>query len=216
MKTKTVWTVAVDNYFPQLCEITLPNIEAYAKRIGADFRVITERRHPEFPPTYEKLQVHDLDAGGWNILIDADMLISSTFWDVTEVVPPTHVGMYMAFDCRSLFPMDDPYFKRDGRNLGVASNFLVIPEGCVDFWTPLEEPADVVLPKLKRQFIVDEYCFSRNVARFGLKTTGITRQDKQEILHLDVTTTGSDKEKLLKEAKDYLKECEVTKWAWQN
>jgi len=63
---------------------------------------------------------------------------------------------------------------------------------------------------------VDEYCFSRNVAKFGLKTCGIIREGKQEILHLDVNTTGGDKEVLLKEARQYLKECEVTKWAWES
>jgi len=218
MKTKTVWTVVVDDYFPQLCEITLPNIEAYAKRIGADFKVITERRYPDFPPTYEKVQVFERGIeSDWNILIDADMLISPTFWDVTAVVPPDHVGMYMQFNCSTLFPVeDDPYFRRDGRRLGVASNFLVVPEDCFEFWTPLNKPASRVLPKLKRQFIVDEYCFSRNVAKFGLKTCGIIREGKQEILHLDVNTTGGDKEVLLKEARQYLKECEVTKWAWES
>jgi hypothetical protein len=97
MKTKTVWTVVVDDYFPQLCEITLPNLAAYAKRIGADFQIITERLNPSFPPTYEKTQIWDRGIeSDWNILIDADMLISPTFWDVTEIVPEDHVGMYMS------------------------------------------------------------------------------------------------------------------------
>ena len=219
MKTKTVWTVVVDDYFPQLCEITLPNIEAYAKRIGADFKLITERLNREYPPTYEKVQVWErgIDSD-WNILVDADMLIHPSFWDVTEIVPQDSVGMYMAFDCSSLFPIeDDPYFKRDGRKLGVASNFLVVPDSCHDFWTPLNKPAAKVLPRLKRQFIVDEYCFSRNVASYGLKTAGIARPEKQELMHLDVTTSGDNKEKLLREAREFVAECGVaTKWAWED
>ena len=40
---KTVYTLCVDQYMPDLCALTLPNHAEYAERIGADFQIITKR-----------------------------------------------------------------------------------------------------------------------------------------------------------------------------
>ena len=39
---KAVWVLLIGDYFKELCDITLPTIEAYAKRIGAEMHYITE------------------------------------------------------------------------------------------------------------------------------------------------------------------------------
>jgi hypothetical protein len=171
---KAIWVVKVDGYRPDICEKTLPTVERYAKRIGASFNLIEKRRWPQASPPYEKLQAYYLGEGKeWNVVIDADMLVEDGMYDVTQILPPNRVACWMAYEADKNFPSDD-YFFRDGRNLGVSSNFLVVPRACHDVLTPFP---DDELPsfqgRIKRPFIVDEYCISRNMARFGIKHSGI-------------------------------------------
>ena len=56
---KTIFVLLVGNYLPRLCSLTIPSIERYAKRIGAQFRLISERRWPDWPVNYEKVQIFD-------------------------------------------------------------------------------------------------------------------------------------------------------------
>ncbi len=189
---KTIYVVCVDGYFPELCKLTIPNIKAYAERIGSNICLIEDRVFPDFPPTYEKLQVFKRsieNRDDYSILIDADMMISPLFDDVAKIVPLDHLGLNMRYEANALFEKDD-YFERDGRNIGVVTHFLVVPKRCLDALVPLEMEAKEALGRTKRPFIIDEYCVSRNVARFGLKTTSIHPSNKTQnlIRHLDVTT----------------------------
>ena len=187
---KAIWVVNIDNYLPELCKITLPTIKNYAKKIGADFNLITERKFSDFPPTYEKLQVHELGKSyDWNILIDADMLIHRDMYDPTEHVFLFSVGFWMEYQADLLFEADQ-YFIRDGRKLGMASNFMVVSKFCHDVWTPLELDAKTALTKTKRAFIIDEYCISRNIAKFGLRYMSILNnpEDGNLFYHLNVNT----------------------------
>lgn len=190
MTKKQIFTVCVDNYRPELCEITIPAIQRYADRIGAKFTLLTQRLHKTFPPTYEKVQTFfkGLD-DDWTILIDADMLINDRFPDVTKNVPLDSVGIHMTYPADMLFAAN-PYFMRDGRKLGLASNFMVVPRWCHDVLTPLDHP---FAPNTvtKRDFIIDEYCFSLNLAKYGLKIAKICEdKDLLNMLHLNVTTGG--------------------------
>ena len=207
---KCLYTICVDNYFPELMRYTLPNLANYAQKIEAQFHIITERKFPDFPPTYEKMQIYELGKGNdWNILVDADSMFYPGMFDPTIMVPPDHVGYYMSFDASLLFECDQ-YFFRDGRNMGVASNFMCVPRACHDLWTPLEFSAEIAKTKTKRWFIVDEYCISRNLARFGLKHTGILDGEFQKLLtHFDVNTVSPNKEEVIARAKKYHEE-----WKW--
>lgn len=189
---KEIFTVCVDNYRPDLCAVTLPAIKAYAERIGAKFTLITERLHPKCPPTYEKVQAHRLGSDNdWSLLIDADMLINDQFPDVTTIVPINSVGAHMNYQADLLF-QSHPYFLRDGRKIGLASNFLAVPRWCHEVLTPL--PPGTPKTVTKREFILDEYCFSLNLARFGMKLANLCEdKDLKNMLHLNVTT-GSEKD----------------------
>ena len=57
---KTIYTVNIGDYAPEICALTYPLMQAYARKIGADFHVIRERKFPAWPVVYEKLQVHEL------------------------------------------------------------------------------------------------------------------------------------------------------------
>jgi hypothetical protein len=187
---KVIWAVRVNNYQPELCKVTFPTIEAYAKRIGAEFRAITERRWPSASPAYEKLQAFYLGAGNdWNIILDADILVKDGMHDVTAAVPPDHVASWMCYDPAHEFPPDE-YFYRDGRRIGVATSFLAVPAACHDALTPFpDDEIEARKGSIKRPFIMDEYCVSRNVARYGLKYCGILSDlEHPPFSHLNATS----------------------------
>ena len=84
---KTIYTLNIGDYAPEICALTYPLIQAYARKIGADFHVIRERKFPEWPIVYEKLQIYELGrkhGNDWNIFVDSDTLINPEMFDVTE------------------------------------------------------------------------------------------------------------------------------------
>jgi len=213
---KAVWVLLIGDYFKELCEVTLPTIEAYAKKIGAEMHYITERKFPEFPMTYEKLQIHELGKEyTWNILIDADTVIKPSFHDVTQVVPPNFVAFEKEYKASFLFQANK-WFVKDDRNKGIAGNFVVTSQLTHDLWKQLTHDdlsidntnALVTFEELKaifgktRHHIMDEFTLSTNCAKYGYQTTGIA--DESKMLHLSVITeTAKD---CIRKAKDFLVE----------
>lgn len=187
---KTVYVVNIDNYTPDVFALTFPTVQKYAKRIGADVHVISERKLTISggAVTYEKVQVYELGKDNdWSILIDADIAISDRLPDVTSIVPQTHVGAHMSYVASKHFPCD-MFFFRDGRDIAIAADFIVAPRACHDIWTPIS--GDLNSYKLNRPFMLDEYCFARNLARYGLKFAGII-PDENMIFHLNDASDGS-------------------------
>lgn len=175
-----IYVVRVDDYQPDLCELTLRNLKLYAEKIGADFVEINERKFPDFPATYEKLQVHDLGRDNeWNILIDADFLLHPMTPDFRTYLSPNMVGIDYGYDASSYLDTSDKYFLRDGRNRGIATGLVVTNNVVHDLWTPLEFGWEEARTRLKREFIVDEYCLSRNLAKFGLKYVGLFQEEPE-------------------------------------
>src|SRR5512135_46346 len=85
---KVLYTLDIGNYAPDLTAYTFPLMRHYAKKIGAIFHVITERKYPEWPFNYEKLQIYDLaKENDWSIYIDADAIIYPDLFDITEFLP---------------------------------------------------------------------------------------------------------------------------------
>ena len=179
---KTVFTLNVDNYAPEITELTYPLLRRYAQKIGADFHMITERKFPGFPPVYEKLQIHKLGQkmkNDWNIYVDSDALIHPDFFDVTEFLTKDtvcHNGSDMANN-RWRY---DKYFRRDGRNIGSCNWLTIASDWCLDLWQPLEIPFEEALENIfpiqnelntvvTKEHLIDDYTLSRNIARFGLK-----------------------------------------------
>lgn len=170
---KNVFVVNIGSYRPDLCEYTLPTIRRYAEKIGATYREITYRIfHPDTPITYEKLQVHRLGKDAyWNILVDADFLLHPNLPDFTQILDPAVVGIHYGFPANQFFT-NDIYFERDGRNQGIAGGFVITSNLTHDLWEPLEDH-NAGLAATKRKFILDEYTISRNLAKYGLKYTGV-------------------------------------------
>ena len=172
-----IYVVRVNDYWPELCNLTIPNLRRYARKIGADFVEITERKYPDFPPTYEKVQVHDLGwQNEWNILIDADFLLHPLTPDFRLALPPRVVGFDYGYAASSFLDTRSKYFLRYGQDRGIATGLVVTNNVTHDLWTPLEFGWEEARKRTKREFIIDEYCLSRNLARLGLPYVGLFQE----------------------------------------
>lgn len=188
---KTLWTLNIGNYAPELCDLTYPLLLAYARKMGADFQIINARLFPEMPVTYEKLQIFYLGRGNdWNVYVDSDAMVFPDMFDVTERIPKDTVAHYGRDFADNRFRAD-AYFRRDGRNIGACNWFAAASDWCMDLWHPLRSidnfdgtlgnaPLQNVLSQIRpivieRQadidasHLIDDYVLSRNIARYGLK-----------------------------------------------
>lgn len=185
---KTIFTLNVDEYSPEITELTYPLLKHYAGKIEADFHIISERKYPKYAPVYEKLQIYDLGRemkNDWNIYIDSDALVHPDFFDVTEFLNKDtvcHNGADMANN-RWRY---DHVFKRDKRHIGSCNWFTIASDWCLDLWHPLDIPYEEALEQIfpiqaelntviTRDHLVDDYTLSRNIARFGLKFTTVLK-----------------------------------------
>ena len=178
---KTIFTLNIDNYAPKITKLTYPFLERYAEKIGAEFTQIKERKFPDYPMMYEKMQIFELGKDNdWNIYIDSDCLIHPDLFDITEILPEDTVLTYGVDFAPTRFRYDN-YFRRDGRNIGSGNFLTVASKLCIDLWEPfdditLEEAIDSIHMINKEQSLghqpgygLDDYAISRNVAKYGLK-----------------------------------------------
>lgn len=169
-KNKCLHVVALDGYQPEMCSVTIPNLQRYAKRIGADFNLIDKAKFPGYPPNYERLQIHEAGKSYiWNINIDADTILHPKFEDPTKRLDQRSVASLYGIDLRYYFKWNK-YFERDGRGRGIADQFVISSWLTHDLWQPLDmayEEAQQLCLRNPRQ--VSEYCLSLNLCRFGLK-----------------------------------------------
>jgi hypothetical protein len=207
---KIVYTMDIGNYMPELCKITIPTIEAYANKIGAEFQIIAERKFPEWPVTYEKMQLYELaERSEWTIFIDADTVIRPEMPDITEGLRYREIAVHIAYDADTTLP-SDYYMIEDRRNVGVATSFIVSPRFRRNLWKPFNEGIKNILRRLHavkaRPHIADEYCVSRNLARYGIPFKGIATQCKKHLLHLSATIEDDN---TIQRAKQFLENSPV-------
>ena len=90
---KILHVLNINDFFPELFALTYPTIKAYADMTGFTINLITERKFPDYPINYEKMQVYkDGEGADYNMLCDADMLIHPHFPDVATIVKPENVA----------------------------------------------------------------------------------------------------------------------------
>jgi alpha-N-acetylglucosamine transferase len=206
MLKKAVYTLIVDNYFPELCKLTNENHRAYANKIGADYIIINKRRYPEWWPTYEKVQIFEIGVQyDWCLHIDADVLVHPELKDITAGSPDT-IKWYSIYDPALYFKCDQ-YFTRDGRQIGVCSAMLAVPRMCHDLWEPFDCTYEEALKGINKPHGIDDYCFSRNLAKYGLNGDFIfyEGEDVTQIQHLGVGGIPENKKETLKKAETLLK-----------
>lgn len=177
MTTKTIFQLDIDNYLPEVTAVTYPRVEQYAEKIGADVVRITKRKYPDYPISYEKFQIYDLASSEWNLFFDSDFLIHQEMFDLTEYVPKERVFINNDNLAVGRYAPDN-YFRRDGRNTSVSTHMVMVSDWCMDAWKPTDLTREQVaaniyeLPREKftgdTSWRMDDYIFSRNIARYGL------------------------------------------------
>ena len=84
---KLLVTLNIGDYDREITNITFPYMKEYAKNIGADFHVITERKFPDFPLMLEEFQMYEFsNSYDWIIFLDGDCLINPNGKDLTKLV----------------------------------------------------------------------------------------------------------------------------------
>jgi hypothetical protein len=120
--------------------MTYPLLKLYAKKIGATFHQITERKFPGWPIVYEKLQIKELAKDqDFVCYYDSDALIHPETPDWSDHLPP-HTVAHNGLDWAGVRWAYDDYFRRDGRNIGSCNWCTWAPHSCLDLWTPLDIP----------------------------------------------------------------------------
>ena len=132
LQKKAVVTLTMGVEYTSIAQMTHPSIKAYAKKIGADFHVIEDRklRH-NVPVGYEKLQLKEmLNEYHRIIFIDTDIIIRPDTPDLFTFVPEgwfgaLNEGEWMPERITSLegsckdFGLAAPHFKNQYYNTGV-------------------------------------------------------------------------------------------------
>lgn len=180
---KTLYTLNVDNYAPEITRLTYPWMKRWAKRIGADFHVIRTRKWPKMPPVYEKLQIYELaqkHKNDWSIYLDGDALVHPETIDFTEHISKDTV-MHNRKDVAPVRWDLDRYFLRDGRNIGSGNWLAIASDWCLELWKPLEDLTYAealkrihpIIPEVRAGIVpshlIDDFTVSRNIAQYGLK-----------------------------------------------
>jgi hypothetical protein len=183
---KTIYTLNLHpEKYADITAITYPLLKHYAKKIGAEFVEITDRKFPEWPPTFEKLQVYELGKAAkndWNIFFDADAMIHPDTADYTALLSRdtcAHNGADMA----AFRFKYDKFYLRDGRNIGSATWLCIASDWTIEMFEPPKDitPAEVekmIFPttnELKNGVepirLVEDFIVGRNIAKYGLKFT---------------------------------------------
>ena len=207
---KLIHVVNINDFFPELFALTYPTIRSYAERNGYMINMITERKFPDYPINYEKMQVYeDGKNAEVNILCDADMLIHPEFPEVTEFLKRDSIAFNDNYNISWKYHVDRiKYFMRDARDVGIATNFVVSSDWTHDVWEPLSLSQKDIEDLAKKEntdtggadgrgwgHYADEFALSYNMAKYGLKYTGVTWEDwmRPWLIH---TGTGDKNEAL--------------------
>jgi alpha-N-acetylglucosamine transferase len=204
---KAVWVLNIDNYRPDITKYTLPTIKAYAEKIGAEYHEITERKFPDFPITYEKMQLWELGKDyDWNILIDADVLISDKMQDVIAVAkeyPKTVISLQQCNAVNYFKP--GPNFNKlrsidlnDGTKLvpTTSANFVITNKATHVIYEPVELSPEEMAQQTVLPYMCDEYNFLSKRAEYGIDSRRLidVGVDDSLIHHLAATTDNNETE----------------------
>jgi hypothetical protein len=181
---KTLFTLATTGWAPEICDLTFPLLKQYARKIDAEFFVITERKFPEWPIQYEKFQIYQLAQdmqNDWNFYIDADALVHPETPDMTQLIPRDTVA-HCGCDMAAIRWKYDRFFQRDGRHIGSCNWCALASDLCIELWKPIDDLtpqqcAENILPTVDEALstvktswnLIDDYAIGRNIAKYGLK-----------------------------------------------
>lgn len=181
------------NYPSTITNITIPFMKLWAKRIGADFKIIKDRKFPQFVISMEKFQIKEyLQEYDWVIFLDADLLVHPDTPNFTDFLQKD-TFIHWAWMLASSKYKSNPMFQRDKRGLGIASTLI-----CVSNWMEdLFDIEGITQESLSDQIMMiqeeinfkrflgsdtywfsdgwfsDEFALAYNMAKYGLKAIAI-------------------------------------------
>jgi len=90
-----VLTIAVGPEYEKMAKLTHPSIQAYAKKIGAEFLCIKEKKLAKSTPHWDKFQINELLLKYERILyVDTDLIIREDCPNLFDIVPKTLLGAF--------------------------------------------------------------------------------------------------------------------------
>jgi hypothetical protein len=225
---KLLVTLNIDDYDKDITRLTFPYMEQYAKNIGADFHIITERKFPNSPLRLEEFQMYEFSQTyDWIIFLDADCLINPKGVDLTKLVEedrviiakynsPTHHFHQENIEKKYIFKYYATFF------------FLVFNKNSRNCVKPHENPYDYyeyinlnsTHPEMKnymkirtdltereiKDTLIDEFLLTLNLHRYNIKTASLV----QDFPKLNIISHMSDiKEKKIKHLKKSIKEMKI-------
>ena len=184
---KAVITLNIGNYLPEITRLTYPFMQGWAKKIGAEFIEITERKWPEIPiVNYEKFQLQEISKHyDWTYFLDCDALVMPETPDWAEMVNDKAIVLFNGVDNRLDRFKASNYSRRSGSKVGACTwNVCCSDWTGPDLWQP---PTDFTAAcenisllwceaktgQCQRNHLIDDYQLSENIARYGLKVQTI-------------------------------------------
>jgi hypothetical protein len=172
----------MNNWEPEITNLTFPLMKFHAKKIGADFLLLDQRKFPSLPLQLERFQIFNISKNyDWIIQLDADLLMHPDMPDLTQHVSKDTI-LISKWDLLSKRFKTDYCFERDGRRISAPGFFTITSDWCRDFWKlpkdiDLDTALDSTTPllhewdgrKVNNTHIVFDYLISRNIAKYGLK-----------------------------------------------
>lgn len=192
---KMVFTLAVDNYAPNITEMSFPLIKHFCGKHGYGFHVIDKRLSPQHPPVMEKFQCYGLFQEMQlerAIFFDADTMIHPDMYDPWEHIPLDHCFHNGHDMCNLRWNVSgDRFFQRDGRMLAGGNWFTGASYLTYDIWAPHDDLTiedaiknihPIVMERktiIEASHLVDDYLTSRNIAKYGLKFAEVIEVSKR-------------------------------------
>jgi hypothetical protein len=183
------------NYPKEITDLTFPCMEQYAKNIGAEFLILTERKFPHLPITQEKFQLYDIDSD-YIIFLDADALINPNSFDFSTLKSDIIV-IAEWLDGADFLPESPP-----GKNkIRIHSAFLAFSKESKYLVKPHENPLQYIPNILnpKPEWQLDEYVMSLNLLKHGGNILTTKENFPGNIAHDGNYLTVEQKVKMLKE-----------------
>ena len=217
---KLLVTLNINDYDKEITELTFPYMREYAKNIGADFHIITERKFLNVPLRLEFFQLYEYSKTyDWIIFLDADCMINPKGVDLTTLVEEDRVLIQKYVSPTHHFHSENIKGKYNLK-FYAPFFFLVFNKNSRDCVKPYQNPYDYyeyinlnskhpemetymkirthLSEKEIKDTLIDEFLLTLNLHKYNIKTASL-QEDFPELNIIAHTSDARDvKIKLLK------------------
>lgn len=181
--TTCVHFISIPGQEIKYSSISLPMVREYARRSGATLNLITQRKFPDYPVEYELVQIFESGASfDWNLYVAPGTLLGDKLVDPTTYMDRDCVATHVTYPASMLFDTTgNIYFERNERDLGITDKIVLAHNINHELWEPLEGPFERYAPIIKDgdHHKIGSYVLSHNMAKFGLKLSGLFPPNSQ-------------------------------------